>query len=153
MAEVLWILMWEPESPWGVLGATRWTCVPFLPLSLIQSFPWCSDCVAECCDVLVKCWFCYGFFCFSPVPLSLGNEIVALMQQEAVGRREACLGEEFSLPFPAEVQSQGRTCTGSVTRAPAPCPILLPQSLDAQWGMAFLECPARVLKTNPEHWL
>lgn len=79
---------------------------------------WCS------CDVLILLWFL--FFCFSLVPLLLGNEIVALVQQEAVGRREACLGEEFMLLFPAEVQSQGRACTGSVTWAPAPCPILIP---------------------------
>lgn len=101
--------------------------------------------------MLILLWFL--FFCSSPVPLFLGNEIVALMQQEAVGRREDCLGEEFLLLFPAEVQSQGRACTGSVTWAPAPCPILLPQSLAAPWGMAFLECPARVLKANPGHWL
>lgn len=74
-----------------------------------------------------------SFLLFFPVPLFLGNEIAALMQQEAVGRREACLAEEFSLLFPAEVQSQGWACTGSVTWAPAPCATLLPQSLAAPW--------------------
>lgn len=136
------------------LGKTRWTCFPSLPLALLHSFPWCSDCVAECCDVLVKCWFCYGFLLFLPpfLPPFLGNEVLALMQQEALWRREAFRGEEIALLFPAEVQSQGRGFTGSVSWAPSPCPVLLPQSLDAHRGMA-LKCPATVLKANPECWL
>lgn len=59
------------------------------------------------------------YFVFHLIPLFLGSESVAVMQQEAVGRREVCLGEEFTLLFPAEFQSQGRACTASVTWAPA----------------------------------
>lgn len=120
-------------------------CVPFLPLSPIQSFPWCSDCVAECCDVLVKCSFCYGFssFVFPLVPLFLGSESVALMQQE----REEKLAQERNslcsslLDFRAR---EGLALAQSLGHLPAPCPLLLSQGLDARWGMAFLECPARV---------
>jgi len=126
---------------------------PFSPL--LHSSPWCSDCVAERSDVLVKCRFCYvwGLFCFFFVSSPfLGNEFLALKKQEVVWRREAFLAEAIALLFPAEVQSQGRGCTGSVTWAPSPCLVLLPQSLDARRGMAFLKCPAAVLKASPEHW-
>lgn len=81
---------------------------PLAPPCSSPSFPWCSDCVAERCDVLVKCRFSYFFFfVVLPSPFSpfLGNEVLALMQQEAVWRREAFLGEETALLFPAEVQT------------------------------------------------
>lgn len=90
----------------------------------------------------VVCFFFSVLFLFPPPPSTfpfLGNEVLAVIEQEAAWRREAFLGQEMALLFRVAVQSW-RSGTGSDTWARSLCPIPHPQNLDVDRKMAFLKC-------------
>lgn len=99
MAEVIWILVWQPQSRGGAGTA--------LP-TLLHSFLRCSDGVAELFKpyVVKFLWnvtfvlfslFVFFFFFFVPLPLPLPGQW-SFSSNLTVWRREAFLGEETALP-------------------------------------------------------